>query len=234
MIVRAARDIPADSEVFFWYATPEAGRTWEKAQEKLQPWGFHCSCVICQQDKKTVEETRAKRNALFEDVKAAFQAPGGGDLLKAERVLAAAEKTYLAPAKDIPHLDMCEPYLLLTRMYASQSKPQLVIQTAYKVLRSLGFIITEPSYPGSPNSSLKVLQWGLAESEVIEIWMYLWSAYAVVAPALCKSAEDYTRVSYKICIGEDETFDEKVGKMVREATSEGMNLGNAFSRMNLR
>lgn len=232
IIVRATRDIPADSEVFFWYAAPEAGRTWEKAQEKLQHWGFHCSCVICQQDKKTVKNIRAKRNGLLGDLKAAFQA---GDLPKAERVLAAAEKTYSAPARDVPRLDMSEPYLILTRIYASQDKPQNVIQTVFKVLTSLGFVITHPSSPDSPqSSSFDVLQWGLAEDHVVEVWTHLWTAYAKVAPQLCKKAEECARVSYKICIGEDETFDEKVGRVVDQAILEGTDLGTAFQRMNLR
>ena len=232
MIVRAARDIPADSEVFFRYVAPEAGRTWEKAQEKLKNWGFQCSCVICQQDKKTAKKIHAKRNALFGDLRAAFQAPGGGDLPKAERLLAAIEKTYSAPARDIPRFELGDPYLRLTRTYAAQNKPQNVIQTAFKVLTSLGFVIAHPS-PGSPNSSLEVLQWGLAEDQVIEIWTHLWIAYGEVAPHLCKKAEEYARVSYKICIGEDETFDEKVREIVRGTMFQGTDLGTAFQRMNV-
>lgn len=232
MIVRAARDIPADSEIFFWYAAPEAGRTWEKSQEKLKSWDFQCSCVICQQDKKMVKKIRTKRNALFGDLKAAFQASGDGVVPKAERVLAAIEKTYSAPAKDIPRLELWDPYLLLTRIYASQNKPELVIRTAYKVLTSLGFVITHPS-SDSPNSPFEVLQWGLPEDHVIEVWTHLWTAYAQVAPHLCKKAEQYARVSYKICIGEDVTFDEKVGRMVHEAISEGIDLGTAFQQLKM-
>ena len=250
IIVRAARDIPADSEVFFWYAAPEFHRTWEKAQEKLQHWGFQCSCVLCQQDKMTVKKIHAKRKALFGDLSAAFQASGhqqtlsyvsmmnilsgngGGDLPKVERVLAAVEKTYSAPAKDVPRLDLWEPYLLLTRVYASQNKPRLVIQIAFKALISLGFVISHPS-SDSPNSSLEVLQWGLAEDHVIEVWTHLWTAYAQVAPHLCQKAEQYARISYKICIGEDETFDEKVGRLAHAAIFEGQDLGAAFQQLKM-
>lgn len=232
IIVRAARDIPADSEVFFWYAAPVAGRTWEKKQEKLKNWEFECSCVICQQDKKTAKKFHTKRNALSGDLKAAFQAPGGGDLPKAERVLAAFEKTYSAPAKDIPRLEMWDPYLFLARIYASQNKPELVIRTAFKVLISLGFVMAQPS-SDSPNSILEVLQWGLVVDYVIEVWMHLWSAYAKVAPHLCEKAEEYAKISYKICIGEDETFDENVGWGLHEAVSVGMDLGTAFQQLKM-
>lgn len=233
IIVRAAKNIPADTEVFFWYSVPEAGRTWEKVQGKLQGWNFQCSCVMCQQDKKTTKKVHAKRNALLEDLREALRAPGGGDLPKAERLLAAIEKTYSAPAKDIPRLELWDPYLRLTRIYVSQNKLQKVILTAFKFLTSLGFVITHQSLE-SPNSSLEVLQWGLAENEAIETWTYLWTAYGQVAAHLCKKAEEYTRVMYKICMGEDETFDEKVGKMAREMMFAGVDLGEAFRRMDLR
>lgn len=230
IIVRAAKDIPADSETFFWYVVPEARRTWGKAQEKLQSWGFQCSCVICQQDKKTAKKVHAKRNGLLEDLKEAFLAPGGGDLPKAERLLAAIEKTYSAPAKDVPRLELWDPYLLLTRIYASNNRSQNAILTAFKVLRSLGFVITHQS-PDAPDSSFEVLQWGLMEDRVIETWTHLWAAYGNVAPHLCKKAEEYARVAYKICIGEDDTFEEKVGKMVHETMFGGVDLGEAFQRM---
>lgn len=232
MIVRAARDIPADSEVFFWYAVPEANRTWEKAQEKLQNWGFQCSCVICQQDKKTTKKMHAKRNALLGDLTKAFQEAGEGYLPKAERLLAAIEKTYSAPAKDIPRLELWDPYLLLTRIYALQSQPQNVVRTAFKVLTSLGFVITHQS-SDSPNIFLEVLHWGLTQDKVIETWTHVWTAYAHIAPHLCKRAEEYARVAYKICIGEDETFDKKVGRMARETILGGVDLGTAFQGMGL-
>lgn len=42
--------------------------------------------------------------------------------------------------------------------------------------------------------------------------MTLSYAYRYVAPELVSQAEAYARISYKICIGEDETFDKTSGK----------------------
>ena len=69
---------------------------------------------------------------------------------------------------------------------------------------------------------------------MVEVWTHLSTAYAKVAPQLCEKAEYYAKVSYKICIGEDETFDEKVGRVVHQAIFEGTDLGTAFRRMNVR
>ena len=232
IIVRATRDIPADTEISFWYALPEPGRTWEKTQEKLRHWGFQCSCIWCRQDKKTVKKIHTKRKVLLEDLKATFEASGDSNLPKAERLLAAIEKTYFAPAQDVPRLELPDPYLLLTRIYNSHNRPQTAIQTAFKVLTSLGFVIAHHS-PDSLVSSFEVLRWGLAQGEVLETWTHLWTACGKVAPHLCEKAEEYARISYKICIGEDDTFDETVGKVARETMLQGADLGTAFMKMNL-
>ena len=220
IIVRATRDIPADSEILIWYVPPQPGRTWEQAQEGLQSWGFQCSCVLCQQDKKTTRKIRARRDALSEDLMAALLEPAGGDAPKAERLLAAIEKTYSAPAEDVPRLELRDPYFLLTRIYASENRPQDVIRTAFKFLSSVGCVIARRS-SDSPNSSCEVLQWGLLENEGVEIWMQLWVACEKVAPHLCGRLEEYARISYKISIGEDQTF-ETVGKRARETMFEGV------------
>jgi hypothetical protein len=48
-----------------------------------------------------------------------------------------------------------------------------------------------------------------------DCWMLLSGAYHFVAPDLEVQAEEYARISYKICIGEDETFDETYGKLAK-------------------
>lgn len=97
IIVRAARNIAKDSEIFFWYTHPEAGRTWEKAQEKLLSWGFQCGCVICQQNKTMKKNVHTMRTKLSQDLSVVFGADDGNDVLKAERLLATFEKTHSTP-----------------------------------------------------------------------------------------------------------------------------------------
>jgi hypothetical protein len=52
---------------------------------------------------------------------------------------------------------------------------------------------------------------------VIETWVHLWTAYAGVAPHLCQKAEECAIIAYRICIGEDATFEESYGTKAREA-----------------
>ncbi|KAL2050079.1 hypothetical protein ABVK25_009689 [Lepraria finkii] len=112
-IVRATRNIPAGSEIFFWYAIPGPSHTYEKTQEKLQNWGFQCTC---QQSKKTKKNVSSKRLALLKDLEAVLGSQTGADMPRAERILDAIEKTYSAPASGVPGLALWDPYLLLTHL----------------------------------------------------------------------------------------------------------------------
>lgn len=152
---------------------------------------------------------------MLGDLKATALDPNSLDLAKAERLLSAAEQTYKSPASTVPRLALWASYLRLTRAHAKQGQAGKVMSLALKVLESLGFVINNP--PVLSNPTLEVVQWGLMTDGVIETWVHLWTAYAGVAPRLAQKAEEYARISYRICVGEDVTFDETYGKDAREA-----------------
>lgn len=59
-------------------------------------------------------------------------------------------------------------------------------------------------------------RWGLMTDGVVTVvgcWMILCCAYHQLAPILTSQAEGYARVSYRICIGEDETFDSTYSRL---------------------
>ncbi|KAF7502553.1 hypothetical protein GJ744_005492 [Endocarpon pusillum] len=214
-IIRAVRDIPADTELTFWYQVPNT-EGYDKRQQKLQNWGFQCQCVMCTEEKNTPKNTIKKREGLLGDLKAAFRAPSGAQLPKVERLLTALDKTYQASAARVPRLALWDPYLLLTRMYAAQNLSEKVIATTLKVLASLGFVIkgaemtpSAKSTRSTPaNAAFVIEQWGLANDYVVEAWVHLWKAYMHVAPQLSGQAEECARTAYRICVGEDVTFDQ--------------------------
>ena len=173
-----------------------------------------------------------QRRGLLQNLEEAFSARSGPDLAKAARLLAALEKTYSAPASAVPRLALWDPYLLLTRLHTANGHPEEVVQTALKVLSSLGFKLVRQN-PVGPNSSFYVEQWGLMVEHVVETWLHLWVAYAQLAPELCEEAERCARISYKICGGEDETFSETYGKMARQAISKEKDLVQLLQEMKL-
>lgn len=104
----------------------------------------------------------------------------------------------------------------------------MTITTAWKVLAALGFVVKRDT--SSIFSPFEVEQWGLMADALIETWVHLWLSYELLVPrqsALCAKAEDYARTTYRICIGEDESFEEKVGSVARRMIHGGGDLGMA-------
>ena len=57
-----------------------------------------------------------------------------------------------------------------------------------------------------------VREWGVMMMGVVGCWMFLREAYLLLlASDLAAGAEGYARISYRVCFGEDETFDEMFG-----------------------
>lgn len=231
-IVRATRDLPAGSEITFTYTVLSHKHTYEETQKGLRNWGFNCTCAICEHQKATKKSVTRKRANLLKDLMSAFEDGANPSLPKAERVLSALEKTYSAPARIVPRLALWDPYSLLTRCYQLQNQHEKTVQTAWKVLESQGFVIKREN-PTSTTSPFEVEHWGLMNDYLVEAWVHLWAAYARVAPSLCEKVEKCARIAYKICVGEDVTFDETYGRMAREAMSGGLNLAQAFQAMSL-
>lgn len=209
--------MPIDTELTISYvSTPHL--THEEIQEKLHGgWGFKCACAICEDRRVTKKQVLKQRNTHVEELKAAFKRPTV-DVAKLERTLAAIEKTYSKPASEVPHLALWDTYLLLVRVYSTHKRYDKTILTASKVLESLGFCISRED-PSSFNSAFRIQQWGLMYDRAIEAFIHLWVAYEAIAPEFSNDMEKYARVVYKICIGEDETFDQIFGRIARQAMS---------------
>ena len=230
MIVRATRNLPAGSELFFWYSSPEHKDSHAQAQTKFQNWGFNCTCVICGEKKVVKKSVLSKRYALLEDLKAAFDSR---DLAKAERLLTAAEKTYSTPAVEVPRLALWDPYLLLARMYSAEKQPGKTIQAIGNFFDSLGFVITR-SDSQDKKAQLEVVQWGFMNDHVVEAWILLWAAFTnVKALDMAQKALENAKLAYRICVGDDSTFDKVYGKFMRVIVVGGFELGPAFSRLGL-
>lgn len=219
-LIRATRAIPAHTEITFEYHVPDPNAGIDERQQKLQHWGFECTCAICTDEKTTPKQTLGKRTGLLGDLKVAFSQ--GPDVAKAERLLSALEKTYKTPASAVPRLTLYAPYFALLRHHVTRNKPYDVISFASKFFRSLGFILHETGAPErSKHRPFNVEQWGLMCDSVIEAWLSYWAACAIVEPELVGMAEEGARMAYRICVGEDGSFERTVGRRVREAIGRG-------------
>lgn len=206
MIVRASQDLAPNTEITFWYQSPLDNKSNETHMD-LKHWGFKCSCVICQDRQATVKADLRMRTKLRADMLKLFQNGKRSSPAKLEALLSQFAETYSQPAPEVPRLGMWEPYLALSRMYAAYNQPQKAIDFTLKTLESLGYIIKGGSLPRTSGMPLLVEKWGLMMDSLVGCWMGLSNAYREVAPDLADQAEKYARITYRVCVGEDETFD---------------------------
>jgi hypothetical protein len=137
------------------------------------------------------------------------------DAAKAESILAAITNTYRRPPFEVPLLCLWDAQLALTQMYMQQIEPVKTIVSASRVLAPLGYVVEGGDLPRTSGTPMAVKKWGLMEDRLIEYWMLLSGAYHWVAPDLELQTEQYGRISYKICVGGEEPFDETYGKFAQ-------------------
>ncbi|TEY48900.1 hypothetical protein BOTCAL_0290g00120 [Botryotinia calthae] len=202
-LVRATSDIPANTEITYWYKLP-TGES-DEMQNGLKHWGFQCKCIICTDSKDTPKKEITMRKKLLRNLNAVLNASHVA-IPQAERLLNALEKTYKRPAIDIPRLALRESYFRLTRVYSQRGTTDKAVLTALRALESIGFVIKNASLPAMPGKNLEIAKWGLMLPGVIEAWIYLCSVYSALAPQYLQQAREYVKLAYKICIGEDHTF----------------------------
>ncbi|KAJ5611683.1 hypothetical protein N7528_008788 [Penicillium herquei] len=206
MIIRASKDIPANTEITFWYGSP-IGRT-EDVSSNLQNWGFNCDCASCKDIRRLGDTVASTRQKLIAELRKLFM-DENKRFPKIEKIILDIEKTYTRPQSKVPHILAWSPYLTLTALWTNSRKFGKAIKFGLKALASLGFVIDGGEIS---DTKLEVKTWGLMTDGVVGCWMLLCRAYSQVAPLLEAQAKEYAKISYRICVGEDETFDDTYGK----------------------
>ncbi len=206
MIIRASRDMEAGTEITFWYHSP-SGLTPKNSHEKHKHWGFVCGCAICLDARATDNFVLIKRRKLIEDLYQIFSqsAPRRVEIDKIERLLDTLNQTYTQPAEDVPRLLLWEPQLALTCIYAAENKVGKTMESAVKVLTSLGYVVVGAD---STQTRFEIIRWGLLVDHLVETLLHVRSALlAMGAWEDSGRAEEYARTTYKILVGEDASFD---------------------------
>ncbi|KAL4940009.1 hypothetical protein BDV06DRAFT_230691 [Aspergillus oleicola] len=206
MIVRASRDLPANTEITFAYCSPfDESKT--DPQMFIQSWGFECSCVICLDARNTHKAHSIKRDNVRGGLLRVFKI-SQPNISKIMSMLSALEETYCSPASEVPRLKVWDVCFALCRLCVCRNKPEDAIAAGLQGFESLGYIFEEGQLPYNVRQQLIIKKWGLMEATLIGCWMNLSKAYRSLRSTLSDAAERYARSTYRICIGEDETFDD--------------------------
>ncbi|KAJ8116080.1 hypothetical protein OPT61_g2413 [Boeremia exigua] len=206
MIVRASRDLEAGTELTFWYHNPN-GLSYRELQNKLKPWGFVCSCEMCDDARTTKAAVHTERERLLKQLRQLCKTIQSHkpSIKKYEGLLEALDATYLRPASEVPRLLLWDPQLLLVRIYNATNDRLKALDGLNKVLTALGFVLVGLDTSPAP---LQVTKWGLMIDHLVEIFMHAQDAfYALGQFQDSKRAKEYAIVAYSTVVGESSSFE---------------------------
>lgn len=163
---------------------------------------------MCQDDQTTNKKILNSRKQQRAEVLRLFKMGRKANLPKIESILVAMESQYSQPASTVPRLHIWDLHLRLGQIYMQRKDPTKAINSALKSLSSLGYVIEGGNPPHTLGTPMVLKQWGLFTDCSIECWRLLCGAYQLVASDLAAQSVQYAKLSYRICVGEDETFEE--------------------------
>ncbi|CAI7581905.1 unnamed protein product [Penicillium glandicola] len=209
MIIRAAVDIPADTELTIWYLLPAP----ENQPMDFRHWGFECCCAMCADVRATdpcILENRVRQRAHI-----AMALEKGSSVIsckRAETLIENLAKTYPRPVEQVLHLGLWEPLTLIAGVYASQGQHDKAGEAVSQALAAVGFVLE-----GSVEGPLVVKKWGLAMDNLVVAWLILRKYFLEVAPERATQVGRYARMAYLISVGEETSFDATYGMSLKVA-----------------
>ncbi|KGO71893.1 Tetratricopeptide-like helical [Penicillium italicum] len=205
MIIRAAADIPANTELKIWYLLPAP----ENQPMDFRHWGFECCCAICADVKATELRVLKMRVRQRAEIAMALE---NKSRARAETLIERLAETYAHPLEQVLHLGLWEPLTLIAGVYDSLKQQSEAREAASRALAAIGFVLE-----GGVDGPLVVKKWGLAMDEIVVAWMILRKSLLEIAPERAMQAERYARLAYLICVGEDASFDSTYGMSLKVA-----------------
>lgn len=212
MIVRATKDLQANTELKFCYQAPTGKENIKKHQETLQNgWQFTCACALCKSLEETPASVFATRRKLFSQLSriCAGDTLNNISLRKVERLLKSLNETYDRPASEVPRLAIWDPQLMLARMHLANGEYVKTLRALSETLEALGFVCV--GLEATSSTSFKVVKWGYLVDHVVEMFKNAHDAFRALGASKDASiADDYARTAYRTIVGEDGSYEATV------------------------
>ena len=229
LIVRAARDIAADEELFINYCP---FGTVTSRQETLNHWGFQCTCQACTEEPKTSSQQLHDREAIYDilgqirgkvakkynafcyteaaqhpesqreqHVRARKQFSKEVDELLAlwHNEFGKLDSTFSAAPTINPRYENGRLLLDLAQFHYRAKKWSACKDCALQALSSLGFDI---------NDSGTVARWGVTCDAAVTMAALLYKSAKELGASTLQQFEKTVKTIYLIVIGEDVSFEE--------------------------
>lgn len=206
VIVRAARDLAAGTELTVAYALPENFETVGQVQRRLSCWGFRCACGLCEARQRVADGAASQRSTIVGDIGRipGHAAPANAELLA--RLCDEIDARYpsYAGTNQAPCIEMWQAsFRRRAALEMLKRGPMDIVNAIAAALRGAGFVVSHS------RDHFEIEQWGMLQPRLPKVLGELHEAYRKVNPQVCPAIKKYARTAFLVMTGEDETF----GKM---------------------
>ncbi|TDZ58565.1 putative protein lysine methyltransferase SET5 [Colletotrichum trifolii] len=208
MIVRAARDIPANTELNFNYVDMPVQTDYDRTQEMFAKWDFVCGCRLCR-DKKKTQDVFHRRRKLVDDLTfSANRAFNGTQYYNALRTITAIEDLF--PDKGMwLRMDMYRSYILLGNENLDKKRYEEAFVWLLKGLEYAGFdIIANPPGRIRVYPAFRIKKWGNISWDIASIFLEMAQCYRKFEPSLVEDVMDCAVTAHAMIVGERSSFRE--------------------------
>lgn len=203
-IIRATKDLPANTELLFVYRSPEPLESYRDVQKGLSGWGFRCGCELCREKKATCKAALQKRRAINQGLNNLMRDIKFSQVTKARQLLNRLEETYVGKEPNAARLELSALRIGLGCHLVELGQPKAAIEMIVKGLEALGCIIIAcPPGKQSRRPKFEVKRWGITTCHLPWAFLLLCQAYENLAPELCQVVRGYLELSYCIAVGEE-------------------------------
>ncbi|KAF4452842.1 hypothetical protein F53441_4397 [Fusarium austroafricanum] len=210
-IIRVTKDMPAGTELLFYYRPPHALESYPVVQKHFESWEFVCACELCKERSKTTAETWKKRREIYDAFIAELAKGPDFSFAKGRQFAKTMEKTFHGKPMSKVRLELAELCAALGNRYERSVMRPEAIKVTVKSLESLGFIIVA-HIPGESSGEprLEVKRWGMSENFVVCLFLNLGIMYKETNVPLQEVAYQYAALAYCMIAGESVSMYEVV------------------------
>lgn len=218
-ILRATRDLPADTELLLPYKESDELSSYTEAQDKFKNWGVKCTCIVCAEKKSLSDAQLGKRRTLLCRLEHHMGSKQiwDGNISAVTDVLEELEATYKIPAirpsqaddAILPRPQVANACAALSMLFLAKNKYSKAIDMALRTLRALGFDLVEPRLRGGASqeaSRLFMKSWGVKSFSATLAFHNLFQAWRHSQPGLAGDAKRLLATSYAMAVSECETL----------------------------
>jgi hypothetical protein len=200
LIIRAARDLPANTELTFSYITLEEPA--EMNKNLFTGWGFRCDCEMCVDDRETSPTVKVQRRKLIKSFHASSTS-----IKRKEEIINQLDKTYRQPSSQVPRVQMWDLRLSLVKEFAKRAESNKVIEHVLAAFQGVGFVIEGAGVTELASEKISVRKWGVPHDGATSAWLTLRNVYKQLGKEeLAKQAMEFARITWMLLVGEDTTF----------------------------